>query len=84
MSQNDLTWTNRKKEDADAALVAVVDMVSKYGMQLILEAMIHHNGLTIGMTGLFGAETDYLVSLEDNLKKTLEEYKDRHDEFGKK
>ena len=84
MSLNNLNWTNRNQEDADSILTIISDCVSKYGMQLFLEALIQHNNLTIGMTNLFGVDTDYLSLLDLNLKKALDEYKNRHNEFGRK
>ena len=75
--------TNKKEEDAEAALSGVADLVNKYGMQLIIEALIEHNNIAIIGAQVFGAEDECLILLKSNLQKALEEYQGRHDECGK-
>ena len=82
MSPNDLTWTNKKKKDAEPALSGISDLVNKYGMELILEALIEHNNVAILGAQVFGVTDECLVSLKKNLQKSLEEYRDKHNEFG--
>lgn len=76
-------WTDRKNEDAEAVLHLVGQIVNKYGMQLVLEALLHHNSIAIAGAQAFGVADDFLLILEENLKTAIKEYKDRHDEFGK-
>lgn len=80
MTQN---WTNRKDKDAEAALHYVGKLINKYGMELILEALLEHNNVAIAGAQAFGVADDCLLILESNLKHTLKEYKGRHNEFGK-
>ena len=82
-SSNSLGWTNRIPSDAIKVLNSLEDLVRKYGMQLMLEALIEANSTNIIAAQIMQAEDDYLLLLEQNLKKTLEEYKDRHNEFRK-
>ena len=82
-SSNSLGWTNRIPEDATKALNAIEDLMRKYGMQLMLEALIEANSTNIIAAQIMQAEDDYLLLLEKNLKTALEEYKNRHNEFPK-
>lgn len=78
-----MIWTNRKKEEADVALVIVEKLINKFGMQLIIEALIQQNSIVIAREMAFGANSDYLEILEVNLKVALKEYQGRHNKFGK-
>jgi len=78
-----MTWTNRKKEDADIVLAVIDKLISKYGMQLILEALLHQNSIAVAGAQAFGVADEYLILLETNLNRALREYEGRHDEFGK-
>lgn len=82
MPSKNLDWTTSNPDRASSALVSIGDIIQQYGMQLTLEALIHHVELTAGITTWFGAETDYLLDLRVNLERALNEYKGRHNEFG--
>ena len=76
-------WTNRKDEDADIVLAVVEKLINKYGMQIVLEALIHQSGIAVAGAQAFGVAGGFLLTLEKNLKTALKEYEGRHDEFGK-
>ena len=74
-------WTLENKDKADAALYLVETLVNKYGMQLVLEALIFHNQNAIAGANMFGVADDCFILLETNLKKTLADYKENNAEF---
>jgi len=80
MSSKDLDWTNRRTDHALIVLTAVKGLIEDYGMQLLLEALIHNNDETITAASVFGTEDDYLYSLKHDLETALDNYNSRYDE----
>ncbi len=60
MSQSNLDWTNRVKEDALHVDAKIEKMMKLFGLQLMLEALVHRIDISIQHAKERNENDDYL------------------------
>ena len=78
MSQENLDWTNRVEEDALHVDAEIEKMMKSFGLQLMLEALVHRIDISIQHAKERNENDDYLYKIKANLEKTLGDYKNRY------
>ncbi|KKN37554.1 hypothetical protein LCGC14_0762390 [marine sediment metagenome] len=78
MSQGNLDWTNRVEEDALHVDEQMHFLMKSFGLQLMLEALMHRTDVSIQHAKERNENDDYLHKIKANLEKTLEDYKNRY------
>jgi hypothetical protein len=71
-----------KTNKLDRLKKEIDNLISNYGIKLILEALIDRVDFSIMGAEAFGAESDYLHELKANLTVSLNRYKNRYNEFN--
>jgi len=74
-----LDWTSRETQAALIVLVALEGLIKDYGLQLVLEAIININNVSIERANKNKQEDDYLYTLKHDLEIALENYKNRYE-----
>ncbi len=80
MSQGNLDWTNRTTEDAMHVDEQVDGLIKSFGLQIILEAILHRiDVLEQNMDKCSKEDIEHFHGLRANINKALEVYKNRYD-----